>query len=136
MSWNRPGPCVDPALGSRRRNGMCHPRSEESMNKINPINYGLLCTAAIGALVLARPAVAQTDTRIQSIEQQIKALQGQLGQVKADVAARDRALRAAQQQARQAQEQAAAASAQAAHMAATMPAQVAAATAAAPPQAD
>ena len=103
------------------------------MNKINPFNHALLCTAAIGALVLARPAVAQTDTRIQSIEQQIKALQGQLGQVKAGLAARDRALKAAQQQAAQARNQAAAASAQAAHMAAMVPAPVAVA---APPQPD
>ncbi|WP_158930991.1 hypothetical protein [Acidisphaera sp. S103] len=106
------------------------------MNKINLFNYTLLCTAAIGVLVFARPAVAQTDTRIQSIEQQIKSLRGQLGQVKADLATRDRALKAAQQQARQAQEQAAAASAQAAHAAATTPAQVASATAAAPSQPD
>jgi hypothetical protein len=98
------------------------------MNKIKPFNYALLCTAAIGALTLARPAAAQTDTQIHSIEQQIKALQGQLGQVKADLLTRDHALKAAQQQARAAQEQAAAASAQAAHAVASMPAPVAAAT--------
>ena len=131
MSSNRPGPGIGHALGSRRRNGICHPGSEESMNNIKPLNYALLCTAAIGALTLARPAAAQTDTQIQSIEQQIKTLQGQLGQVKADLATRDRALKAAQQQAKAAQEQAAAAQAQAAHAAATVPAQVAAATAAA-----
>jgi hypothetical protein len=109
------------------------------MNKIVPFNYALLCTAAIGALLIARPAVAQTDTQIRSIEQQIKALQSQLGQVKADLATRDRALKAAQQQARQAQDQAAAASAQAAqaaHATATLPAQLAVQTAAAPPQPD
>jgi hypothetical protein len=102
------------------------------MNHTKSLNYALLCTAAIGALTFAHPAAAQTATQIQSIEQQIKALQGQLGQVKADLATRDRALKAAQQQAKAAQDQAAAASAQAAHVAATVPAQVAAATAAAP----
>jgi hypothetical protein len=101
------------------------------MHHTKSLNYALLCTAAIGALTLARPAVAQTATQIQSIEQQIKTLQGQLGQVKADLATRDRALKSAQQQAKAAQDQAAAAQAQAAHTAAAMPAQVAAATAAA-----
>ena len=101
------------------------------MNNIKLLNYALLCTAAVGALTLARPAAAQTDTQIQSIEQQIKTLQGQLGQVKAGLATRDRELKAAQQQAKAAQDQAAAAQAQAAHAAAAVPAQVAAAAAAA-----
>jgi hypothetical protein len=104
------------------------------MNYTKSLNYALLCTAAIGALTFARPAAAQTATQIQSIEQQIKALQGQLGQVKANLATRDRALKAAQEQAKAAQDQAAAASAQAARVAAAVPAQVAAATAAAPEQ--
>ncbi len=60
----------------------------------------------MAVLGLAPPAAAQTATQIQSIEQQIKALQAQLGQVKADLAARDRALKTAQAQA--AREQAAA----------------------------
>jgi hypothetical protein len=102
------------------------------MSKTKTLNYALLCTAAVGALVLARPAMAQSDTQIQSIEQQIKKLQGQLGQVKADLTARDHALKAAQQQAKDAQAQAAAAQAQAAHTAATVAAAPVAAATAAP----
>src|ERR1700761_5858234 len=49
-------------------------RPEDSMNTTKTLNYALLCTAAIGALVLAQPAMAQSDTQIQSIEKQIKAL--------------------------------------------------------------
>ena len=93
----------------------------------------LLCTSTLSGLALIRPAFAQTDARIQTIEQQIKALQSQLGQVKADLANRDRALKAAQQQAKAAQEQAAAASAQAAHIAAAPPVQMVAAPPPEPP---
>jgi hypothetical protein len=81
----------------------------------------LCCTTAFGGLSLALPAMAQTDSQIQTIEKQIQALQTQLNQVKADLAARDRALKAAQQQAKAAQDQAAAASAQAAQIATTPP---------------
>ena len=97
------------------------------MHKLNFSTYPLLCGAALGALLFAHPAAAQTDTQIQSIEQQIKALQSQLGQVKADLVSRDHALAAAQKQAKAAQEQAAAASAQAAQVAAAPVAQVVAA---------
>jgi hypothetical protein len=83
------------------------------MNKKRPLHYALLCTAAIGGLIVGRPAMAQTDAQIQAIQQQIKALQAQLGQVKAELATRDRATRAAQEQARIAQEQAKAAQDQA-----------------------
>jgi hypothetical protein len=97
--------------------------------RLPTMKYFLCWTTAIGGLSLAQPATAQTDARIQTIEQEIKSLQTQLGQVKADLAARDRALKSAQKQAKAAQEQAAAASAQAAHIAATPPAQVVAAPA-------
>jgi len=96
------------------------------MNKIKCLNYSLLCAAAIGGLALGRPALAQTPSQIDTIEQQIKLLQKQLGQVKAELAARDRALKATQEQAkatqeqaRAAQDQATAASAQAALVAAS-----------------
>ncbi|WP_428488065.1 hypothetical protein [Rhodopila sp.] len=91
----------------------------------------MFCTTIFSSIGLIQPAVAQTDTRIDSIERQIRALQSQLGQVKADLVARDRALKSAQQQAKAAQDQAAAASAQAAHVAAAPPVQVV--TAAPPP---
>jgi septal ring factor EnvC (AmiA/AmiB activator) len=69
-------------------------------NKIKRLSFRLLCAAALAAQALGQPALAQTDTQIQSIQQQIKALQTQLNQMKADLAARDRAVRAAQEQAR------------------------------------
>ena len=43
------------------------------MNKIKHFNYSLLCAAALGALTLGHPAMAQTDAQIQTIQQQIKA---------------------------------------------------------------
>ena len=101
------------------------------MHKLNFSTYALLCGAALGAMLLAHPAAAQTDTQIQSIEQQIQALQSQLGKVKADLASRDSALAAARKQAKDAQAQAAAASAQAAQ--ATQASQAAQAAAAAAP---
>jgi len=104
------------------------------MSKFGALRLTLCCATAMGGLALAQPAAAQSDAQLQAIEQQIKAMQAQLSQLKADLAARDRALKAAQQQAKAAQEQAMAASAQAAQVAATVPAQVAAATAAAEPQ--
>ena len=79
------------------------------MIKLKPFRNTLLCATALGGLVLAHPAVAQTDAQIQAIEKQIKELQSQLGQVKADLASRDRALKAAQQQAKAAHDQAEAA---------------------------
>src|ERR1700757_4848739 len=98
MSSIRPGP----DRGSRTRVPLplrhVSSRPEDSMNTTKTLNYALLCTAAVGALMLARPAMAQSDTQIQSIEKQIKALQGQLGEVKANLVTRDRALKAAQQQ--------------------------------------
>jgi hypothetical protein len=92
------------------------------MNKFRYVTQLLPGATAIVGIGGAHPAAAQTDTRIQAIEQQIKALQNQLGQVKADLATRDRALRAAQAQSKAAQEQAAAASAQATQLAAAPPA--------------
>ena len=76
----------------------------------------------ISGMAFGHPAAAQSDTQLQSIERQIKLLQNQLGQVKADLAARDRALKTAQQQARAAQDQAAAAAVQTAAPVATPPA--------------
>jgi hypothetical protein len=104
------------------------------MSKISPLRYALVCATALGGMTLSRPAAAQSDTQIQSIERQIQALQNQLNHVRSDLASRDRALREAQQQARAAQEQAAAASAKAAEAAAIPRAPVAVATEpAAPP---
>jgi hypothetical protein len=85
------------------------------------VKYILSCATAIGALSLAHPAAAQSDSQIQAIQQQIKALQNQLNQMKASLTARDRDLKAAEQQAKAAREQAAAASAQAAQVAAAPP---------------
>lgn len=48
------------------------------MNKISGLSNTLLCGTTIGGLTFAVPAAAQTDERIQAIEQQIKALQAQL----------------------------------------------------------
>ena len=87
------------------------------MTKTSRLNYALLATVAVAGLLPIHPASAQTDTRLQSIEQQIQALKTQLGQVRAKVAARDQALKAAQQQAQTAQDQANAAAAQAASIA-------------------
>ena len=74
----------------------------------------LLCSTAIGCLLVAPVATAQTASQIQTIEQQIKVLQTELGRLKADLAARDREVKAAQAQAKAAQDQAKAAQAQAA----------------------
>ncbi len=103
------------------------------MTRLKVFNRALLCASTISGLALAQPAAAQTDARIQTIEQQIKSLQAQLGQVKADLAKRDRALKAAQQQAKAAQDQAAAASAQAAQIVAAPPAEMVATPPPAPP---
>ncbi|WP_428539336.1 hypothetical protein [Rhodopila sp.] len=91
------------------------------MPKATCLKYALPCAAAIGGAFNIQPAVAQTDSQIQAIQQQIKGLQSQLNQLKSNLSTRDRELRAAQQQARAAQRQAAAASAQAAQVAATRP---------------
>ena len=64
------------------------------------LKYSLFCSTLVTGFWLSFPAAAQTDQQLESIEQQIKALQRQLGQVKADLAARDRALKAAQAQAK------------------------------------
>lgn len=96
------------------------------MNRLGNLNYALGCALVVSGATSVTPAAAQSDTRIEAIEQQIKALQSQLGQVKADLAARDRALQAAQRQAKAAQEQAAA-SQKAVQAAAITPPQVAAA---------
>jgi hypothetical protein len=82
------------------------------VNKIGTLSYSAFFAATFGGLILAQPAAAQSDTQIQSIQSQIKALQNQLNQVRADLNARDRALKQAQQDARSAKTQAAAASAQ------------------------
>jgi hypothetical protein len=68
------------------------------MRSSSTVKAAFMCATALGACSLARPAAAQTDTRIQTIEQHIKALQDQLSQVKSDLAARDRALKAVQEQ--------------------------------------
>ena len=115
------------------------------MTKATPLKYAFLCAAAVGGVLHAPPAMAQTDAQIQAIQQQIKALQAQLNQLKANLSTRDRDLRTAQQQAKAAQQQAkaaqqqakaaqqqAAASAQAAQVTATPPPVVAAP--AAPPE--
>lgn len=82
------------------------------MRRSTTVKAALLCATALAALALAQPAAAQSDGRIQTIEQQIKALQAQLNQVKSDLAARDRALKAAQAQAQAAKEQSQATAAQ------------------------
>ena len=91
------------------------------MPKATCLKYALPCAAAIGGAFNVQPAVAQTDSQIQAIQQQIKGLQSQLNQLKSNLSTRDSELRAAQQQARAAQRQAAAASAQAAQVAAARP---------------
>ncbi len=55
----------------------------ESMNKINRLSYSLLCATAHWRLSRsAIPPLAQTDSQIQTIQQQIKQLQTQLNQMK------------------------------------------------------
>jgi hypothetical protein len=81
------------------------------MSKTRPLRYALLGLTAAGAALPGRPAMAQTEQRIQSIENQIKSLQTQLNQMKSELSARDRALKAAQEQAKAAQNQAATAAA-------------------------
>ncbi len=85
---------------------------EELMSTRTLLRAALLAATALAGSGLIRPAAAQSDTQIQTIESQIKALQAELAHMKADSAARDRALKAAQDQAQAAQAQAAAAAAQ------------------------
>ncbi len=68
------------------------------MNRFFLMRAALLSATALVGGALVQPAAAQTDGQIQSIEQQIKALQAELSHVKSDLAARDRALKAAQDQ--------------------------------------
>jgi outer membrane murein-binding lipoprotein Lpp len=88
------------------------------MKSLKGFNRALLAASTLGGLAFSGPTDARGDDRLQAIEQQIKALQAELRQVKADQAKRDRTVKAAQQQAKAAQDQAAAASAQAAQIAA------------------
>lgn len=78
----------------------------------------LLCATALSGLLAGHTAHAQTagpnDSQIQSIQQQIKSLQSELNHMRADLAARDTAVKAAQAKAAAAQQQAAAAAASAA----------------------
>ena len=75
------------------------------------LRAGLLAATALAGSGLIRPAAAQSDTQIQTIEKEIKTLQDELARVKADSAVRDKQLKAAQDQAKAAQDQAAAAAA-------------------------
>jgi TolA-binding protein len=94
------------------------------MRKISYLRHALHCATALGGLLAAQPALirpalaqtapAQSDSKIESIQQQIRALQTQLNQMKTDLASRDRAVKTAQQKAQAAQTQAQAAQAQAA----------------------
>ncbi|HEX2943612.1 MAG TPA: hypothetical protein VHO91_21330, partial [Rhodopila sp.] len=97
------------------------------MKRLNAVKLTLLCATALGSVMAVQPAAAQSATQMDSIEKQIQSLQTELKRMKADAAARDRALKQAQEQAKAAQAQAAAA-----HTQAT---QTAAQVAAAPPPA-
>lgn len=66
----------------------------------------LAASALCGTLLAPIPAAAQSAGQLQSIEEQIKALQAQLRQMKADMAKRDAALKQAQEDAAQARAQA------------------------------
>jgi outer membrane murein-binding lipoprotein Lpp len=65
----------------------------------------LLLGSVSTALLAVTPAAAQSTQQINSIEQQIRALNGELQKVRRDLAAKDAAVRAAQHDAAQAREQ-------------------------------
>jgi len=75
------------------------------MKQTTVIKAALLAATALTGVVLARPAAAQSASQIQTIEQQIRALQAELAKMKADAARRDEQVRQAQQQAAEAQAQ-------------------------------
>ncbi|WP_149540846.1 OprO/OprP family phosphate-selective porin [Siccirubricoccus phaeus] len=81
----------------------------------------LLLTAA-GLALLSSPAFAQDAARLQSIEQQIRALQGELARLRRESAAREAETRAAREEAARARTDAAAARQQAATVPAPAPA--------------
>ncbi|MBE7213076.1 MAG: hypothetical protein INR65_18850, partial [Gluconacetobacter diazotrophicus] len=77
--------------------------SRRILSKTSLPRLGLLsATALCGAALVSAPALADEASSISSIEKQIRALQGQLGRMKSESAARDAEVRAARQEAAEA----------------------------------
>src|SRR5689334_19746871 len=95
MSQNRRRPPEMQSVWSPRQ----HQKSKAPMTR-RIDHRSLLCVTTLASMALTQPAFAQSPDQINAIEQQIKSLQSQLSQLKADLAKRDHALRAAQQQAK------------------------------------